>query len=153
MDLIEAVILLFVGIIGSGSIAGIIIQHKYEKLRVIEEKLREERRKVYFDLIKPYVFFFSKRAEEGLKIVKSSEYRKTVFELNLLGSDEVVKKFGELMQFTYQGRSESNPQEMIKLWSDLLLEIRKSLGSPKTKVDNRDMLRSFITDIDNYKFE
>jgi len=79
-------------------------------------------------------------------------YRKTAFNLNLFGSDEVVKAYNALMQHTYEAESteKQDPKEMMRLWGMLLLEIRKSLGNKKTKLDELDMLRAMIKDIDEY---
>jgi len=38
---------------------------------------------------------------------------------------------------------------MMRLWGSLLLEIRKSLGNKNTKLNEIDMLRAMIKDIDN----
>lgn len=37
------------------------------------------------------------------------------------------------------------------LWGKLLLEIRKSLGNKKTKLDEFDMLRAMIKDIEKWE--
>ncbi len=85
--------------------------------------------------------------------VKSLEYRKISFELTLLGSDGVIRAYGNLMNHIYHhssgnGTSQQNVSELMKLWGKLLLEIRKSLGNDKTKLTEKDMLRHIITDID-----
>jgi len=82
----------------------------------------------------------------------SYEYRKTAFNLNLFGSDEVVRAYNALMQHTYEAESaeKQDPTKMMSLWGTLLLEIRKSLGNEKTKLDKLDMLRGMIKDIDEY---
>ena len=38
---------------------------------------------------------------------------------------------------------------MMRIWGGLLLEIRRSLGNKKTKLDEFDMLRAMIEDIDS----
>ena len=54
------------------------------------------------------------------------------------------------MQHTYKREvaEKQDPKEMMRLWGSLLLEIRKSLGNRKTKLDEWDMLRAMIKDID-----
>ena len=56
------------------------------------------------------------------------------------------------MQYTYKSEdsSEKDPKEMMRLWGVLLLEIRKSLGNRRTKLDEWDMLRGMIKDIDEF---
>jgi len=55
------------------------------------------------------------------------------------------------MKNTYETEAtgKSNPKEMMRLWGTLLLEIRKSLGNKKTKLNEFDMLRAMIKDIDS----
>lgn len=55
------------------------------------------------------------------------------------------------MKHTYEAEStgEQDPKEMMRLWGSLLLEIRRNLGNKKTKLNEFDMLRAMIKDIDN----
>lgn len=155
MELWEIALALILAILGSGSLVGLYIQDRIQKLRSVEEKLREERRKVYSELLIPFIQIFTNPndPEIVLEHIKSLEYRKTSFDLTLLGSDEVVQAYGDLMQHIYQQsqNKDADPKkanEIIKLWSKLLLEIRKSLGNQKTNLSEKDMLRHIITDID-----
>jgi hypothetical protein len=86
-----------------------------------------------------------------IKKITSYEYRKTAFDLNLFGSDEVVRAYNALMKHTYEAEAtgKQDPKEMMRLWGRLLLEIRRSLGNKKTKLNEFDMLRAMIKDIDN----
>lgn len=82
--------------------------------------------------------------------------KKTAFDLNLFGSDEVVLAYNNFMKLIYPYESETTEKrepKMILLWGKLLLEIRKSLGNKKTKLDELDMLRAMITDIDRLEHE
>ncbi len=56
------------------------------------------------------------------------------------------------MQHVYEAESTGNqdPRKMMSLWGTLLLEIRKSLGNKKTRLNELDMLRGMIKDIDEY---
>lgn len=159
---------LFLALISSGSIAGLLIQHKTAKLRSIEEKLREDRRKVYFDLLDPFIFLFSnisssdkesniqskvkeaKKQEEVLKKFMSEEYRRTALELILLGSDEVVKAYNNIMQYAYLQKEDNS--KIILLYATLLLEIRRDLEYKKTRLNEKDMLSNMIRDIDKLNF-
>lgn len=130
------------------------VKSKIEELRAIEEKLRLERRKIYGDLLDPYIHLYADLKGEGskkaLKKIMSYDYRKTAFNLSLVGSDEVVRAYNNLMQHTYaaEKKGEQDPNTMMRLWGKLLLEIRKSLGNKKTNLDGIDMLRWLIKDID-----
>ena len=135
------------------------IKSRIEELRAIEEKLREERRNIYAHILDPYIRLFAdikgKGPDEALKRITSYDYRKTAFDLNLFGSDEVIRAFNNLMKHTYEaeatGKQDSN--KMIRLWGKLLLEIRKSLGNKKTKLNEVDMLRAMIKDVSKIEHE
>jgi len=136
-----------------GGIITWFIKSRIEELRAIEEKLREERRNIYAQILDPYIRLFAdikgKGPDEALKRITSYDYRKTAFDLNLFGSDEVIRAFNNLMKHTYEAEATGNqdPEEMMRLWGKLLLEIRKSLGNKKTKLNEFDMLRAMIKDM------
>ena len=46
--------------------------------------------------------------------------------------------------------NEKDPKELLNFWGQFLLEIRKSVGDKKTKLNVVDMLRNQITDIDKF---
>lgn len=56
-----------------------------------------------------------------------------------------------MMQFFYRISSagrEPEAADMLQYWGGFLLEIRRSIGDPKTKLSRKDMLRGLVTDID-----
>jgi len=135
-------------------VSGIITWHmksKSEELRSIEEKLREKRRNIYIQILEPYIQLFTDLSEEGKKKaieeITSYKYKKTAFELTLFGSDEVVKAYNGLLQHAYKvesGQEKGNENKIMQLMGKLLLEIRKSLGNKKTKLENIEMLEAMI---------
>ena len=140
-----------------GGIISWLLKARTEELRATEEKLRIERRKVYEEILEPYIRIFTdlkgKGVDKALKTIMSYDYRKTAFELNLFGSDEVVRAYNALMQHAYKAEASGsqNPLEFMRLWGLLLLEIRKSLGNERTQLDEFDMLRGMIKDIDELR--
>ncbi len=162
MDWLQNVLPTLLIVVGgaAGSIITWIIRSRLEELRAIEERLSVERRKVYSEILDPYVKLFAslKLKDEGVSIIEqeitpqisSYEYRKTIFELGLLGSDEVVRAYNNLMQYFFKldATEKQDMRETIRLWGTLRLEIRKSLGNKRTKLNALDMLRGEITDID-----
>jgi hypothetical protein len=138
-----------------GGIITWFLKSRVEELRATEERLREERRKIYGQILDPYIRLFADLKGQGpaqaLKKITSYDYRKTAFDLNLFGSDEVVRAYNALIKHIYEAEStgEQDPKEMMRLWGNLLLEIRKNLGNKKTKLNEFDMLRAMIKDIDN----
>lgn len=142
-----------------GTIIGILLENKIKKLNSLEDKLRKDRSKIYFNLLIPFVKLFNKEnnQEAAIAYLSSEEYRRTSFEVTLIGSDDVVKAYGDLMQEAFkQGREPKKPNEikkpneMIILLGDLLLQLRKDLEHKDTKLTRKDMLRHMITDIDEY---
>ena len=143
-------------LIAIGGIIAWLLKTRVEELRATTEKLKEEQRKIYGQILEPYIRLFAASKGQGLsqaiQKITSYEYRKTAFDLNLVGSDKVVRAHNTLMQYTYKSEdsSEKDPKEMMRLWGVLLLEIRKSLGNRRTKLDEWDMLRGMIKDIDEF---
>jgi hypothetical protein len=162
MDLLQTEWLYPLLVVVSGTVGGIItwfIRSRLEESRELERRLRDERSKVYIAILGPYIELFASisggdqredRMDEITKKVLSVEYRKTIFELGLLGSDEVVYAYNDLMQYFFKlGTTEKQDMyETIRLWGTLRLEIRKSLGNKRTKLNAFDMLRGEIKDID-----
>jgi len=137
-----------------GGIITWIIKSRVEELRAVETKLREDRRKIYVEILDPFIILFSDIQGQGpdkaVMKLQSYEYRKTSLELNLFGSDNVVRAYNNFMSYTYEIESsgKSDTEKMMRLWGGLLLAIRKSLGNKKSELNEFDMLRAMIKDID-----
>lgn len=137
-----------------------------ERKLKLEEKLRDDRIDIYNKILEPFsIFLMSDAAWDSDKRNKGKdkneiatsqmltiEYRKDSFKLSLIGSDEVVTAFNNLMQYffsqkDYQGETSDNQlKSMLSLLGSFLLEIRKSMGNESTKIDNWGMLEWFMTD-------
>jgi hypothetical protein len=150
---------IILAIIGSGSlvvsIAVVVIQHRLQKLQLLEEKLRDERRKVYLDVLRPLILCFKKGTteDEFTSLLNDIEYRKSTVDLSLIGSDDVVRAWGDLMQHFYTTKNipkEQSDMKNVKLVAKLLLTIRKDFNRNKTQLDAYDMLRHMLTDL--YRF-
>lgn len=135
-----------------------IIKSKYEELRAIEEKLREERRKIYSQILDPFIHVFSDWKGEDTrakveKCVTSYEYKKNLFSFNLIASDAVIHAYNELYRYGYKAKSldNQNLKKMPHLFGKVLLEIRKNLGNKRTKLNELEMLEIMIKDIEQLK--
>lgn len=129
------------------------VQSRVEAIRRANESLQDTRRQLYMGVLEPYIKVLAgvtnpKVTAAALKQMGSYEYKRTAVEFSLIGSDSVVRSFNDMMQFIYQSGPDEQSTEVLHLWGGLLLEIRRSLGDPKSALTDKDMLRSFITDID-----
>jgi hypothetical protein len=137
-----------------GGVVTWFLKSKVEELRAAEERLQSDRRKIYSQILDPYIRFFSDSDDNGIKyateLITSFEYKKTGYELNLIGSDDVVNAHNDLMTHGHKAEAsgEYDNHELLRLLGTLLLEIRRSLGNKKTKLSSTDMLRASIKDID-----
>jgi hypothetical protein len=130
-------------------------QSRLEAINRAKESLHAERRKAYSDVLDPFIRIFAgiKNPQEHAKAMKhilSYEYKKAAFEFSLIGADDVVRSFNELMGYIYSSSDSESPSpgDLLKYWGLFLLEIRKNVGNPETKLLAADMLRSQIKDID-----
>ena len=133
------------------------IKNNIQQLNILKNNLREVRIEKYNQILKPIVLIYSNdeyAQEEAIRLLKSYEYRKASFELNFWGSDNVIRSFNNLMQFIYKKnieKDDSYNEQLLFLFGNFLLEIRKDFGNNKTELDAYDMLKSMITDIDDFK--
>jgi hypothetical protein len=153
---------IFLVLLGSGSFFGSIfvvyMQYQLQKRQVLQETLREERRRIYFDVLNPFFMLFSKppKLSEAVELMQTTTYRKMVFELTIIGSDEVVKAYTKLMQFSYKNdkskamdvSNEKRVKEMLFLIGNLLITMRKDLGDENTKLNEFEMFEHMISDIE-----
>lgn len=148
-------------------------QAREERLRLraneLEEKLRDYRTDIYNQILEPFIVIFTKdeglpktkeyrgkdHAEAGREKIISLEYKQTAFKLLLMGSDDVVKAYSNLMQFFYTlqeaEKSEQTTKELMTLLGILLLEIRRSVGNETTNLHYFEMLEFLVTDIRKFQ--
>lgn len=130
------------------------LKDKSEKLKLQREKLLEEKRLNYENILEPIIRLFvgtkgdKKETEKAMKQILSFDYKKTSFQLMLFGSDSVVQAYNDYLQYMYKNEDNLNASVTLKLLGKVLLEIRKDLGNPTTDLEELDMLRFMITDID-----
>ena len=89
------------------------VQSRIEALRRETERLRDERKNIYMEILEPMIKALSginnpDELESALDSLRSFEYRKVVFEFNFIGSDRVVQALNDLMQGIYSGPTVSH---------------------------------------------
>ena len=83
--------------------------------------------------------FDKKMVNESLKYLETISYRQAVFELNLFGSDEVVKIYKEMMNKTPSDGYEFM-RECLGYFAKLVLAIRRHIGPNNTNLKTEDFL-------------
>lgn len=149
----------WIQILVSTVLGGVIIWFITSRIMEIlktKEKLNEERRKAYVEILAPYIRILTDLKGKGpiqaLKEIQTYEYGKVSFELALFGSDDVVRAHNEFRQHIFKaaetGDKEVRAKELFHLLGKFLLEIRRDVGNRKTKLKELDMLRWKIRDIE-----
>lgn len=144
-----------------------------DRIKELEDKLRSDRVEIYNALLEPFFVLLTTDAvfasdpkykgknKDQLSIGRmlTVEYRKVGYKLSLIADDAVVRAYNRLMQFFYKGEHQHlaeeelfvKTSEWIKLLSELLLEIRRSMGNAHTQLDNWEMVEWFMTDADRMR--
>lgn len=134
-----------------GGIIAWFIKSRTEELRATEERLRQERVKIYTEILAPYIEILSDPTGSQSRVlnrITSLDYKKKGFQLALLGPDEVVRAWSDFLQYIYTRKHDQyEPKELLRLIGRMLLEIRRSLGNKNTKLTELDMFRWLIKDI------
>jgi len=154
MNWIELAIVPIVG--GLLGVLGWYLRSSVETIRIEKEKLQDERRQIYTQILEPYIRIFAgaknpRETKKAISQITSFEYRKASFELSLMGSDDVVRAVNELIQHTFRlerDGASSRPEELLIYWGRVLIAIRRDLGGTGTKLTEIDMLKVHIKDID-----
>ena len=131
-------------------------QTRIDTLRREQERLHDDRRKVYASILEPFIKMFvaiknPKENKNALRQMLSVDHKRTAFEFSLIGADDVVRSFNDFMQYLYSfdpDTQQPDPAKFLSLWGAFLLQIRKDVGPPDTKLTPVDMLRSQIKGID-----
>lgn len=118
------------------------------------ERLHSDRAKLYAQVLEPYVLAFSNigksQGDDVEALYTSVDYRRAIFELNVVGSDDVIRAMNDFMQYFYgleRQEKAIEPEQFLLLFGRVLLAIRKDLGNRRTKLSEIDMLQSQIKDI------
>jgi hypothetical protein len=146
---------------------GLKLKQRIERQNQLEDKLRDDRINTYNEILEPFILFLTSDAawesdpknrkknkvDIATRKMLSLDYRKAGFKLSLVGSDEVVSAYNNLMQLFYQAGDNpshevalGNLRTMMDLLGTFLLEIRRSMGNEHTELDNWEMLEWFLKD-------
>jgi hypothetical protein len=149
------------------------LRTRLERRFALEDKLRDDRVEAYNQILEPFIILLTSDAawkndpknknvdknELATRKMLSLEYRTQGFRLSLVGSDQVVLAYNNLMQYFFQnaGRAHSatiaDVKQMVSLLGQFLLEIRRSMGNEATKLANWDMIEWFLTEARSFRSE
>ena len=130
------------------------VQDRIQAFRDERRRLQDVRRGIYLKALEPVIRALAggknpKQRAAAVKQISSFEHRRTMYELNFIGSDEVIRANNALMQSVFSfGDGENDTINILNQWADLVLAIRRDLGSKRTKLEPVDMLAGQITDIE-----
>jgi hypothetical protein len=133
----------------SGSL-GFIISKIIEDVKESKQRIYEQKRKYYNELIRPYRDVLkntkSKNGHTELTSKQINDAMDNAFDNILYASDDVIEKYG---RFRNNSTNEAetginNLFKTLKLFSELLIAMRKDLGNKYTSLDEVHILRMFI---------
>ncbi len=146
-------------LLAAGGFIAWVIRSTIEEYKDAERSLSDERRDLYKQLLAPWLEGYLGDMDDPAvvaaqdKMFASIEYKRAMFDMTLVASDEVVRIFGEMTRHSHLMSVEDPSADaagVIRLWARLLLEIRKSVGNKGTRLKPIDMLRPAIKDIDEH---
>ena len=137
-----------------------------ERRSNIDAQLSDKRQQLYAQVLEPFLIAITPevvwntdpktkgRDKQELlqKAMLNMRYRQAMFQLTLIGTDEVVEALNDLMQHFYNMEANLQQQanhgaELVRLLAKLLLAIRKGAGNDSTRLDKWAMLEPFMTDV------
>jgi hypothetical protein len=138
-----------------GGILTWFLKSRKESLLLIEERSREKRMNTYKEILDPFIVLITPTAsknekEKATNTISSSNYKKAAFDLITFGSDETVRCYNSMMQYVFNAQN-NDTVELLRLFTDLILNIRKDLYSKKTKLKRSEVLEFTLTDIEKYR--
>ncbi|MFK7061255.1 hypothetical protein [Flavobacterium oreochromis] len=130
----------------SGGI-GFIISKFIENLKESKQRIYEQKRVYYNELIKPFRDILKNTklktsTDNKLNDKQISNAMDSAFDNILYASDEVILKYGNFRNSSQN--NDTNIYRTLKLFAELLLAMRKDLGNNFTNLDEVEILRMFI---------
>jgi len=130
-------------------------------LAQIRMRSYDVRRETYQQFLRPFMeaLILQKRGEVPDSQKQMEAMVKSNIEIHLLGSDETCRIWQEWYSLSLKGQAEDvgiqkkRNAAMLIFYARIILSIRRDLGQKDTEMDEKGILRSFLTDFDEYKDE
>ncbi|WP_036471189.1 hypothetical protein [Myroides odoratimimus] len=133
----------------SGSL-GFIISKIIEDIKESKQRIYEQKRKYYIELIRPYRDLLknskTKNSKNELSSKQIADAMDTAFDNILYASDNVIEKYGKFRNNSLNENQEdpNHLYKILKNFAELLIAMRKDLGNKYTSLDEVHILRMFI---------
>ena len=149
----STIVVSIISVVGAAVVGyiGWFIRSRAEVAQRERERFQDERRKVYLNNLETSIRLLTginnpPEMDKAKKRILSFEHRQSMVDITLMRPDDVVNAVNDVQEQAY--RQQDDGREVVKALGRLLLAIRKDLGNKNTKLTDKDMLRSHITDID-----
>jgi len=125
---------------------GWLYRHEKERRLQIEKQLSERKYDVYIKLLT--VFFDILKQVKKAQPTNASKLIDKMLdikkELIIFGNDNVLFSF---FRWEKQSQTKSN----LKALAELIIEVRKDMGNPKTSITTKDFLKSLVSTESDFK--
>ncbi|HEY9084113.1 MAG TPA: hypothetical protein VIN73_12335 [Vicingaceae bacterium] len=124
---------------------GWLYKHEKERRLQIEKQLSDRKYDVYIKLLTIF-FDILKQIKKGQSTNASKLIDKMLDikkELIIFGNDKVLFAF-------FRWEKESQTKSNLKALAELIIEVRKDMGNPKTSITTQDFLKSLVSTETDY---
>lgn len=131
------------------SVVSLVLSNLMEQRNAIRQDIREKKTPVCEKMISTFFTAMHAASSDAKEEVSSDDLESAVAEfieeVVVWGSDEVIVVYND---FQRAARKERPPTEIMTHYEDLLFAIRRDLGHKNRGLGRSDLLRLFITDLD-----
>lgn len=135
------------------SVITIMLSKRQEHKVEIESQLRQKKIPIYEKLIE-FIFLITFAEKLGKKQPSEKEmiqfFADTTKDLVVWGSKDMVKAFGDFRENLVSSTEGGEPKKVLATVEDLMFAIRKDLGHKHVGIKRGDILRLYISDLNNY---
>lgn len=143
-----SVIVQFLAIVASGLFVG--YQIKSAKTSEIEFKVHELHKEQYSKLIDLLKKALMAIKDQKKYKIDQNEWLDVQMGMSMYASGKVLKAYINLIKLSQENK---NPMLVTKQIGDLILLMRKEVGLEDSNLTGRDVLSTFITDINDSKYD
>ena len=98
-----------------------------------------------------FEFMFSQTADnrESLTEDELTEiFQEMTPKLVVWGSQDVIKAWNHIREYDWKN---AEGVEMLEPWENLMIAIRDDMGNKSGKLENKELLRVFVSDLSQYR--